>query len=259
MNEKVTSILTMIMEKFQDRELPQAIAYSLFPMPNIPSANWSYLNRLIMLLSGTSDARGIRQWNKAGRKVVQGAKAIYILVPLMKKVEISRDDCEDVEFGIIRGFLAKPVFRVEDTDGDPVEYDQEIKLPDLPLMEKAMEWGIKVIPIHTKSNILGAYRNASKEILLATPEEHVFFHELSHAAHWRVCEHNDHPTWYKEVVAELSAQTLCRLVGKQSRDSLGNSYHYIKHYGKDVGLSPINACLKALDDTRRVLTLILDL
>jgi len=47
---------------------------------------WSWGNQLLCVLNGTSDARGICQWNDAGRKVIKGSKAFDILVPLTKTV-----------------------------------------------------------------------------------------------------------------------------------------------------------------------------
>ena len=42
---------------------------------------------------------------------------------------------------------ARAVFRVEDTDGEPLDY-QKMELPEFPLIEKAKEWGIfvKAVP-----------------------------------------------------------------------------------------------------------------
>jgi hypothetical protein len=40
-----------------------------FPVPDIPSANWSISNRTIQFIFGTSDSRGYRQWIEAGRQV----------------------------------------------------------------------------------------------------------------------------------------------------------------------------------------------
>ena len=39
--------------------------------------------------------------------------------------------------------MCKPVFRVEDTGRELLDYEQ-IELPDLPLIEKAEEWRISV-------------------------------------------------------------------------------------------------------------------
>ena len=58
-------------------------------------------------------------------------------------------------------------------------------------------------------------------------------------------------------MAELSAQVLCRLVGKKEKDTMGNSYQYIDGYAAKLKMSAHTACLKVLSDTEKVLTLIL--
>jgi hypothetical protein len=60
----------------------------------------------------------------------------------------------------------------------------------------------------------------------------------------------------QEIVAELSAQTLCRLVGRTTKNTLGNSYQYIAGYAKKLHLSPYAACMKVMADTEKVLNLI---
>jgi hypothetical protein len=257
MNERVTKVqkvLHGILEKFKTGDVPKAIAYALFPIRGTPSNHWSYLNKMIMLLSGTIDARGIRQWNKAGRSVKPGSKAIYILVPYFVKRRSLIDD----ENEMLKGFMAKPVFRVEDTEGAALDYEEEIPLPDLPLLEKAREWGITVSTTSPCRNILGLYISKAKEIIIATPEEIVFFHELSHAAH-DLCIGNLKPgqNWDQEIIAELSAQALCHLIGKQPHNNLGNTYQYIESYAESAGLKPVSACLKVIDDVERVLNFIL--
>jgi hypothetical protein len=50
-----------------------------------------------------------------------------------------------------------------------------------------------------------------KEIAVATPEESVLFHELSHAAHEKVKGSlRKGQDSFQEIVAELAAQALCR-------------------------------------------------
>ncbi len=136
-NEKVKQALETIVQRFKEGDIPEAIAFSVFPMPNIPASRWSLLNRILMFLAGTNDARGFRQWQEVGRYVKKGSKAITILAPRFIK-----KDTEDEEEAktILVGFLAVPVFRVEDTEGEPLDY-QKITLPELPLMELAKEWG----------------------------------------------------------------------------------------------------------------------
>ena len=252
---KVQKVLQGILEKFKTGDVPKAIVYSMFPIKGTPSDRWSYINRMIMLLSGTIDARGIRQWNRVGRSVKRGSKALYILVPYFVK----RRCLEDDEPEMLKGFMAKPVFGVEDTEGEPLDYEKEIPLPDLPLLERAKEWGITVSTISPYPKYLGVYFSDVKEIVIASPEEIVFFHELSHAAYdMSIGKLQSGQRWDQEIIAELSAQALCRLVGKDGRDRLGNSYAYIESYAKKAGLAPFTACLKVLEDVQKVLSFLLD-
>lgn len=254
MNERVREILDGIIDKFKSGEIPDAVAMASFPIPDIPSSKWSFTNRLLMFLAGTGDARGFRQWKAANRWVKKGAKAIYILVPCMKR-EIDEDTGEKKE--VLRYFKASPVFMYEDTEGEPLAYEQ-IKLPDLPLIRKAEEWGISVKAIPGNYRYRGYYSPNRNEIALATPEEKVFFHELAHAGHERLKGKlltGQDPL--QEIVAELSAQALCRLVGKQVNDTIGNSYQYIETYAEKLELNPYTACLRVLGETERVLGLIL--
>jgi hypothetical protein len=217
--DTVNRIITL----FEQGDIPQAIAFSLFPIPKIPSTSWSMMNRLLMFFSATQDARGFRQWKQVKRYVKKGSKAFHILVPCITTVV---DEETEEERKILKGFTCAPVFRFEDTDGEPLDYEQ-IKVPDFPLIERAQEWGISVKAIPGRYSYWGYFSQTRNEIALATPEETVFFHELAHAAHARLLgtlKPGQH--WAQEIVAELSAVALSRLVGKTT-SSLGNSYRYI--------------------------------
>jgi hypothetical protein len=255
MNDKIKQVLDGILERFKSGDIPETVAYSMFPMADdIPSANWSLLNRTLMFIAGTSDARGYRQWLKVNRHVRKGSKCLHILVPCIKVVE---DEENGGEKEALMGFMPRPVFRYEDTDGEPLDHKQT-ELPDLPLLERANEWGITVRGVPGDYRYYGYYSPQRKEIALATPEEKTFFHELSHAAHEKVKGHlkkgQDH---FQEIVAELSAQALCILVGKQANDTFGNSYRYIERYAEKAKLCPYSACLKVMSQTEKVLTLTL--
>jgi antirestriction protein ArdC len=93
---------------------------------------------------------------------------------------------------------------------------------------------------------------------LATSEEIVFLHELSHVAHEKVngsLKRGQDP--FQEIVAELSAAALCKIVGKKGNGRVGNSYRYIEKYAEKIKMSPYNACLKVMSETEKVLNLIL--
>lgn len=251
---KVQMELQTILEKFKTGNVPRAIAYSMFPIPKTPSDRWSYMNRLIMFMSDTSDARGIKQWNSVGRYVKQGSKAIYILVPYFVKGRYIEDD----EAEILKGFMARPVFKVQDTEGELLDYLKVIPVPELPLLERAKELGITVSTVLPYQKFLGVYLSDLKEIVIASPEEIIFFHELSHAAH-ELCIGKLRPgqNWNQEITAELSAQALCYLIGKKPDKTLGNAYRYIENYADAAGLKPVSACLKVISDVERILNFIL--
>jgi antirestriction protein ArdC len=256
MDAKINAALSSILEQFNNGNIPEIVSYSMFPTADdIPSAAWSLLNRTLMFMAGTSDARGFRQWNEVGRHVKKGEKAqIFILVPFFKK---RKDEEADEEVRFLSGFGSKAVFAYEQTEGDPLSYRQ-IEVPELPLLERAKEWGLSVKAVPGSYKYFGYYAPGRKEIALATNEEGVFFHELAHAAHERVkgpLKPGQDPL--QEIVAELSAQALCRIVGKEAKDTLGNSYRYIGGYADKAGLSALTACVRVLSEVEQVLGLIL--
>ena len=63
----------------------------------------------------------------------KGAKAMYILVPRLKKVE---DEDSGEEDSVLIGFLAEPVFRIEDTDGEPLP---ECEPPQIPRLQSRID------------------------------------------------------------------------------------------------------------------------
>ncbi len=255
MNEKVKQVLNSIVEKFKSGEIPQAVAMACFPTPDTPSSHWSFTNRIIMFLSGTGDARGYRQWKDADRFVKKGSHPIHILAPYFKK-EIDEESGEEKK--VLKYFNPVPVFRFEDTGGEKLDY-QSYEIPNLPLKSRAMEWGISLKLIPGNYNYYGYYSSKRKEIVLASPEEIVFFHELAHAGHEKVKGHlKSGQDPLQEIIAELSAQALCRLVGKRTEDTTGNSFRYIERYAKKIKKSAHYACLYVVSETEKVLNLILD-
>lgn len=252
MSEKVRAVLGSIVERFRTGDIPQAIAYSMFPIPNIPAMNWSLLNRTVMFFAGTQDARGYRQWQEVGRQVKKGAKSFRILAPYLKKRE--NDKGEEVMF--LTGFLAVAVFRAEDTEGEALDYEQ-LELPDLPLIEVARDWGISVKTIPGNYRYYGYFSSGRREIALATKEECVFFHELAHASHEKL-QGTLKPgqDWKQEIIAELSAAALSLIVGKTPKH-LGTNYRYIAKYAEKARLSVIQACTQVIADVEKVLSLIL--
>lgn len=250
MASKINETLFKIVEIFNSGKIPEAVSYAAFPSFDIPSEQWSFLNRIIMWINGTSDARGYRQWLNVGRHVKKGAMAFHIFAPRLIK---EKKENGEEDFSLL-GFLQVPVFCYEDTEGEPLNY-KETKINSFHLIDKAKEWGLDVQAVSGNERYWGSY--GGEYIKLATPEEAVFFHELSHHAHKLVRgELVPGQDWKQEIVAELSAEALSRIFGLKT--TTGNSYKYIESYAAQAGLSPVMACLQVLGDTEKVLKLILE-
>jgi antirestriction protein ArdC len=263
LHPKIKPTLDLILNLFKSGNVPKAVAIATFPPFEVPSNTWSLANRIIMAIHGTSDARGYKQWMECNRYVKKGSKAFHILAPWLIN-KSGNNTCEpDDETGpvhvskLLRGFLAVPVFKVEDTDGEDLDYEK-LELPDIPLLDVAKAWAIDVAPVSYQGSWLGYYLPDADKIRLATPAEKTFFHELSHVAHYKVKgKLRNGQDWRQEIVAELSAQVLCHIVGIEPGQTLGNSYQYICSYASAVRMEPANACLAVLSDIEKVLNLIL--
>jgi hypothetical protein len=259
---KADVALASVLELFESDELPARVAETYIARleGTAPCASWSLGNQLLMLLAGTSDARGYRQWQHAGRHVVKGAKAFHILGPVTRKIR-ERDETtgEETTRPVVAGFVGIPVFRFQDTDGFPVEVP-DYTPPELPpLHDVAERLGVDVqYGPHVGQRFRGCYSPNAGRILLLTADEVTFFHELAHAAHDRVLrarggslQGGQVPS--QEIIAELTAAVLCRLYGLDGH--LARSKEYVDHYG---GSNPGRAVMRVLNDVQACLLLLLE-
>ena len=253
--EKASSELDKVVQLFSSTQLPDLCAKALINAPELPSSKWSFGNQILMLLSGTSDARGYKQWNEVGRHVRAGARAFRILGPVFveKQLEGSspNDDEETVE--VLVGFRAIPVFRYEDTEGEDLPTYAPRDPP--PLLEVAGRFGMRVNYLRLSAGVYGMTDYEAKIIALATEDWTVFFHELAHALH-RSFEpksgHGQEPE--AETTAQLVAATLARLYGKPA-DAF--SWTYIAGQAQSANPQSVGRlCMRVLDRAKRVLDLI---
>jgi len=251
--ERANSELEKIVQLFSSTQLPDLCAKALINAREIPSSKWSFGNQLLMLLTGTSDARGYKQWQEVGRHVKGGAKAFRILGPVFvqKPVDESEVDGETVE--VLVGFRAIPVFRLEDTEGTELPIYTPRNPP--PLLEVAERFGMCVNYVRLSAGVYGYTDYERKIIGLATESWDVFWHELAHAIH-RSFEpktgQSQEPE--AETVAQLVAATLARLYGKPAD---GFSWTYIASQAQSSSPQVVGRlCMRVLDRTKKVLDLI---
>jgi len=252
-NDKVKEAINGIIKLFESGEIPKAIAIAVNPVINVPSSKWSLRNKLIMFFNGTGDARGFRQWGEMRRQVKKGSKAFYILAPMIKKFQEVDENGKAKEVDKLVGFRGTAVFRVEDTEGDPLDYEK-IELPVFTFQEVAENWGIKIKSVGGGVGYFGAYSPNTKEILMASPDEQVFTHELAHSGHDRAGLLKKRNSQQREIVAEFVSCVLAYMMGKKAQ--IGNTYEYLKHYAGEEKVE--RAVLNLIGDIEKVLKIILD-
>jgi len=254
-NQHVQDAINKVVETLKTGDI-ENIAYAVFKtQKGYPSDSWSFLNRLIMLCSGTQDARGFRQWNQAGRRLKKGTKAIYITVPGTIKTRTT-DDKGEVEEDKKLIYMAKPVYKFEDTTGTPREEDEfKTEIPaNLAQVAESIDLEVK-IKRFTGSEY-GYFCAAQKEIALMSPELDVFLHELAHGVDANIngkLKGGQQPD--QEIVAELSAEVVAYLTGHKLN---GRSRDYIKYYSGGTWktvfalLDRVNKVVSYIVDTARI-------
>jgi antirestriction protein ArdC len=249
MTKKAREVLDNLVTKITTENTLKFINTRLFSDTiDIPCKSWSFMNQFLVYLSGTSDARGIRQWAKVGRRLKKGCKAIYIVVPMIIKVDNENKNDGETPISKLNGYKAMPVFRVEDTIGDPLDYKVVFKQFDpaqFPLIEVANKLNVKVEAAVLK-NAYGAFLPSANKILMGSNDAQTFLHELSHAIDHKL------PGYKKdivinEIVAELSSAFLGSLYGVEI--NIHNAIAYIQGYnGKANIITNVMNSLKRVED-----------
>ena len=217
---RVAAAMEEILSMAKAGQLPAEIAHHLVTAdPSAPCHQWSMANRLIMRAAKTADARGYRQWQDVGRHVRKGAKAFHILAPRTITItETDPETGEEVKRPKLIGFLTVPVFRVEDTEGEPLPaYNPP---PPPPLADVAKVWGIRLEYGPTSDGEYGYYSRTGGEVIhLSSQDPDTYWHEIGHAAHARLLAREGKTLVPgqqvdQEVVAELVAATIGRIEGR---------------------------------------------
>jgi antirestriction protein ArdC len=264
--ERAKDILNRLLAMFESGDLPPAAARTLIQpgQSDRPSDSWSLGNRLLMLLHGTEDARGFKQWQQVGRRVKRGARAFHILAPSTRVKTVTVEDPETGEEReekrhIVTGFRLVPVFRYEDTEGEALpEYRQYSPPAPPPLQDVAKAFGVEeIIYAPASGSCYGFYTwKGKKKIVLHTHDVKTWFHELGHAVHhtFRPLKGGQVPE--QEIVAEIFAAVMCELHGVT--DYRRNVWDYVKCYASQDPREALKAIFRVLADVeeclRRVLT-----
>lgn len=251
-------VVAEVLEDFKAPDALERVARVAIKGNGRPADNWSFRNQVLMIMQGTSDARGFNQWKDIGRHVKKGSHAIGILKPCI--IPAKDGDGRTVKgkngrsVGECVGFKVIPVFRLQDTDGKPLPEYNPPNPP--PLIDVAKRFGLEVKYGPACDAWWGYFNAGNREIFLGTFDAAVYFHELAHAAHDRVEKLKDLPRDKKEIVAEFTAAILLKVYGARDKAS-GTAYDYIKAYAGEGG-DVVRACMKVLGLVERVLGQIFD-
>ena len=239
--EKATETLAGLVRELEGAgKITEAVNKVIIECPDVPARDWSWGNQLITGIFGGWDSRGFRQWKKAGRRVKKGAKALYILVPLIK----DEVDADGEKSSHLYGFKSCPVFRAQDTltaEGEdiPIEYEYTNRpdsLPDLARVGKGL--GCSVEYTGSRHGEAGSYCPGLNEIRLCTPDETTLFHEIAHKIDDVMTGLEQKDRERQECVAQLSAECIARLYGRKTDTKY--TVKYIQGWsgkeGKDLGL-----------------------
>jgi hypothetical protein len=259
---RAEDVANKIVEAFKAGNLPKALAPIFIRRKDgVPCRSWSFGNQLLCILNGTSDARGIRQWNECGRWVKKGSKALDILVPMLKPATVIDEETkQEKRVEVLVGFKTAPVFGVECTEGKDIPKDQEILqwINALPLVEVARSWGLNVDAYNgQEGKALGQFCK-DQAIGLGVQNLSTWAHEIMHAADHRLGhlkEKGQH--WRSETVAELGGAILLECLGYSTESDRGGCFEYIERYAEAAGLQPIQACMDVLKRTCEAVELIL--
>lgn len=257
--DRVSEACNKLIEMFRTGDIPEAIARTTIQAQagEQPSNKWSLGNQLLMILSGTTDARGFKQWGEVGRNVKKGAKAFYILGPRTKTIKEKNEKTgEEVKKVILTGFVGIPVFKYEDTEGEEIERPDYTPSELPPLIEVANRFNINVKYGPFTKRFYGYFRPATNNIMLCTHDIKTFFHELGHAIHNTIRPLKGGQDPDQEIVAETVAAVLCQIYGYDGY--IYHGYNYISSYANSNNAAgTVKAIMRVMSDVQKVIEIIL--
>jgi len=198
--------------------------------------SYSFNNRMLIFLQNPDATRvaGFEAWNKLGRCVKKGEKALRILAPAPVKYKARNDQGEEEERSHMR-FRSIGIFDVSQTEGDDLPGDSIVELSEgnTPRAYDAWDRGMKVAAnlgftvdvadtIEDMPSANGVCRYKSKSIEIKAQDKvqmaKSLFHEIAHAnMHGDLGGYEEvHSRAQAEIEAESVAFCIMNILGLES-------------------------------------------
>ncbi|HZH59642.1 MAG TPA: ArdC family protein [Metabacillus sp.] len=228
------------------------------------------INNTILIMTQRPNAtmvQGFKGWQELGRHVKQGEKAIKILAPMFKKVEMDKidpitnkpvinekGDVIKEKKDVLIGFRLVSVFDVSQTDGKEIPSVRDFIASELKDEENISKlyrdyfqhikenyhYDIKEAP--TEKGVGGYFDRKTDEIVISSNNTkndaekfRVLIHEFAHAQlHHTQSELKDLPRGHKEAQAESVAYIVSNYYGLETDDT---SLGYIATWAQDLELA----------------------
>jgi len=135
---------------------------------------------------------------------------------------------------------------------------EPVDLSDLPLIEKAIEWGITVRTDRRMCKCPGQYHKTLREIQLVSADVKNFLHGLAHVAIEKLGESITHKSGqWQEILSELAAAALYEIIMNRPDHKLCSSYLFIHSNALALSQTTLDACLEIFAETEEVIEFIL--
>jgi len=249
-----------VIRAFENGDIPAALSQVFVQgAADKHISGYSFMNRLIVLLHGYSDARGAKQWKKLGRwvKSEEWSNPVHILAPVMRSYK-DKDTGEKKSFLI--GFKAVRVYGLEQTEGKPIEHASDVQefMSSLPLIEVAKHWGVSVEAFNgSEHGALGVYMPGPNAIGLGTKNLSTWAHELAHKSDDLLGNLGKDSRALGEVTAEFAGAVLLKCIGYETEADLGGCFEYVKTWAEREGKSVADACYKVVNRVCKIVEHIL--
>jgi hypothetical protein len=243
--EKFKEQIDKILNQFLEGSIVESISRGYLKSYNIPSDQWSTLNKILMLVSGTTDGRTLEAWNSVGRKIKAGTKSFRIVAPVfVYRKEYNKDTKTEEVIKVHVGYRPQPEYRYEDTEAFPNNPVKELVNVEEPknfptLKQISDKFQIKVKYSRSLIGEWGSYDPREHTINMKTDDIGTYFHELAHHVHGLIKKEKGinlkgGQQIDQEIVAEFSSLVLVNILGFKIKGdfdkNLGFTLRYIKGY-----------------------------